>query len=40
MNEDTCEAMCWMEEWSDDAVCSLPPGHDGAHWDKDAGWEW
>ena len=39
MNDD-CQAMCWMEEHADDAVCSLPPGHPGLHWDQAAGWEW
>jgi hypothetical protein len=37
---DTCDAVCWMEDRADDAMCSLPPGHDGAHWDQFEGWEW
>lgn len=35
-----CEAMCWIEEEATEAVCDLPPGHDGMHWDSVVGWEW
>lgn len=35
-----CQAICWVDEYANDAVCSLPPGHPGPHWDQVMGWEW
>lgn len=40
MIDDACQSVCWMEEYARDAECSLPPGHDGSHWDQHEGWEW
>lgn len=39
MNDD-CEAVCWIERDATEAVCTLPPGHPGLHWDQVVGWEW
>lgn len=36
---DTCQASEWVQRWGHHAVCVLPPGHEGPHWD-DEGWEW
>ena len=38
--DEECEAVCWVEELADDAVCSLPADHKGKHCDKGAGREW
>lgn len=40
MTDDECQAMCWLDEYDGDAICCLPPGHDGTHWDAIVGWEW
>ena len=40
MIDDYCDAVCWREEYADEVVCTLPPGHPGKHWDQFEGWEW
>ncbi len=37
---DECHAVTPISDHGPEAVCCLPPGHDGMHWDQLEGWEW
>lgn len=37
--EHNCSAQEWVAAWGHHAICTLPPGHPGLHWDE-SGWEW
>lgn len=38
--EESCQSVCWMEEYARDAECTLPLNHEGPHVDTWEGWEW
>lgn len=41
MTDDECNATTTIggDPWRV-AICCLPPGHAGPHWDQVQGWEW